>query len=224
MQNVPALRLLMLGAFLSVVGCTPSADGVQASEWRPLFDGATLTGWTNPYDWGEAWVEDGEIRLRGDRKFFLVTEAVFRDFVLETELRLPDTRSNSGIQFRSRVEPNRVYGYQAEADPTDRRWSGGLYDEARRGWLHPMAGDSAAATAFREGPGRAFRPTDWNHYRIEAVGDSLKIWINGELTTSFTDDTDREGHIGLQHHGEAGKVYRFRNIRIRELNPAQAPT
>jgi hypothetical protein len=151
-------------------------------------------------------------------KFFLVTDETFRDFVFEGELMLPDTLSNSGIQFRSQVEPNRVYGYQAEADPKARRWSGGLYDEGRRGWLHPVRGDAAAEMAFREGPGQAFDPTGWNHYRIEARGDSLKIWINDMLTTAYEDAVDREGVIGLQHHGEAGKIYRFRNLRIRELS------
>lgn len=212
----PALLALLVCSLAA--GCT-SADTVsQTPDPRPLFDGLTLDGWSHPFDWGEAWVEEGEIRLRGDRKFFLVTNDTFRDFNLEVEVLLPDTDSNSGIQIRSHVEQNRVYGYQAEVDPTTRRWSGGLYDEARRGWLHPEGGDQAAGEAFREGPGTAFQPTDWNHFRIQALGDSIKIWVNDQLTTAYEDAMDREGYIALQHHGEAGKVYRFRNIRIEELD------
>lgn len=109
------------------------AEAGAAADWRPLFDGRTLDGWHNPYDWGEAWVESGEIRLRADRKFFLMTRESFRDFVFEGEVMLPDTASNSGFMFRANVEQNRVYGYQAEVDPKSRRWSGGLYDEERRG-------------------------------------------------------------------------------------------
>ena len=58
---------------------------------------------------------------------------------------------NSGIQFRSEIKdasdtchvtdlktPERVHGYQMEIDPSSRAWSGGIYDEARRGWLYPM--------------------------------------------------------------------------------------
>ncbi len=210
------LRVMPL-VLLIATACGNTDSDPQAEHWESLFDGETLVGWSNPYDWGEAWVEDGEIRLRGDRKFFLVTDERYSDFVLEGELILPDTISNSGIMFRAQVEPNRVYGYQAEADPRMRRWSGGLYDEDRRGWLNPPAGDDAAAAAFREGPGLAFRTTDWNHYRIEARGDSLRIWINDVLTTEYRDTVDAEGVIGLQHHGEAGKVYRFRNLRIRRL-------
>ncbi|HEX6926963.1 MAG TPA: DUF1080 domain-containing protein [Longimicrobiaceae bacterium] len=229
MRSIRSIALALLCA-AGLAGCAASGDsavesgdsaaenGVENSEdWRPLFDGETTAGWTNPYEWGTVTVEDGEIRLQGDRKFFLVTEEEFDDFVFEGEVLLPDTMSNAGFMFRANVEPNRVYGYQAEVDPTGRRWSGGLYDEGRRAWLNPPAGDSAAAKAFREGPGTAFRPTDWNHYRVQAVGDSLKIWVNDVLTTAFRDTMDASGPIGLQHHGEDGKVYRYRNLRIREL-------
>lgn len=220
MQSNFTTLVATLATCALTTACTPSADVARADSadtWRPLFDGRTLDGWSHPFDWGEAWVEEGEIRLRGDRKFFLVTEETFRDFVLDVEVLLPDLDSNSGIQFRSHVERNRVFGYQAEVDPTARRWSGGLYDEARRGWLNPAAEDTAAATAFRTGPGLAFEPTEWNRFRIEAIGDSLKIWVNDRLTTAHRDTMDQEGHVGLQHHGEAGKVYRFRNVRIREV-------
>lgn len=187
------------------------------ASWATLFDGETLDGWSNPYDWGEAWVEDGEIHLRGDRKFFLVTDTTYADFVLEADVRVPDTASNSGIMFRAQVNTNRVWGYQAEVDPSARAWAGGLYDEGRRGWLHPAQDDEAAGRAFREAHGEAFEPAQWNTYRIQAVGDSLQIWVNGQQTIAYRDSLDQDGHIGLQHHGEGSKVYRFRNVRIRKL-------
>src|SRR5688500_12650268 len=88
-----------------------AADGANAGdqvaaaegEWRPLFDGTTLTGWTNPYEWGTASVVDGEIHLVGDQKFFLVTDEEFGDFIFEGEVMLPDTMSNAGFMFRANV-------------------------------------------------------------------------------------------------------------------------
>lgn len=210
--------LLLLTGLL--VGCGPSDSSSQnqaSGEWTRLFDGETLAGWTNPYDWGTARVENGEIRLIASDKFFLVTDTTYRDFVFEGSVKLPDRESNSGFMFRANVEPNRVYGYQAEVDPSDRAWSGGLYDEGRRGWIHPPEGDSAAGATFREKHGDAFDPTGWNRYRIRAIEDSLKIWVNGEITTAVQDTIDREGVIGIQHHGEDGKVYRFRDLRIRPV-------
>ena len=189
----------------------------EAGEWTALFDGQTLEGWHNPYDWGEAWVEDGEIRLRADRKFFLVTDSQYADFELQVEVMLPDTASNSGIMLRANVEPNNVFGYQAEVDPTARAWSGGLYDENRRGWLNPVREDQASVAAFRENAGNAYRHDGWNVYDIRAEGDSILINLNGVRTTAYRDTVDASGHIAIQHHGEAGKVYRFRNIRLRTL-------
>ena len=210
--------LLLLN--VGLIACQQRESDQQsdpASEWTSLFDGKTLEGWTNPYDWGEARVENGEIRLVGNDKFFLVTDTTYRDFVFEGSVRLPDRESNSGFMFRANVDTNRVYGYQAEVDPSDRAWSGGLYDEGRRGWLHPTEDEEAAGEAFRNGHGDAFKPTGWNEYRIRAEGDSLKIWVNGEKTTAYRDTMDASGVIGLQHHGEDGKVYRFRNLRVRRL-------
>lgn len=46
----------------------------------------------------------------------------------------------------------------------------------------------------------------------------IRIYVNGVKTVDLTDDRAQRGHIALQHHGESGKTYRFRNIRILELN------
>src|SRR5210317_1747568 len=75
---------------------------LQAGEegWNDLFDGRTLTGWTNVYDWGEAKVVDGEIQLTADKKFFLCTEKTYSDFIFEAEVKLPEGKSNSGFMFR----------------------------------------------------------------------------------------------------------------------------
>lgn len=186
--------------------------------WTDLFDKQTLAGWRNPYDHGEARVVDGEIHLIADDKFFLCTEKTYSDFIFEAEIKLPEGKSNSGFMFRCHVKPNKVWGYQAEVDPTDRAWSGGLFDEARRKWLHPQKpNDSPSGEMFRKKTKGSFKRYDWNKYRIQAEGVRLRIWVNGTLCTDYTDDMDAEGYIGLQHHGEDGQIYRFRNIRIKEL-------
>lgn len=205
---------------VALAGCS----SLQAREtgWVSLFDGKTLNGWNNPYDHGEATAVDGEVHLLGDKKFFLCTERVYTNFIFEAEIMLPEGKANSGFMFRCHVEPNKVYGYQAEVDPTDRAWSGGLYDEARRNWLNPTKPvDSPSAVAFREKTEGALKRNDWNKYKIKAEGPHLQIWVNGVLCTDYTDDMDASGYIGLQHHGEKGQTYKFRNIRIKEIE-AQA--
>jgi len=217
-QYLPVRTLVLVLVLGSVLGSLPTARG-QASEgpWQALFDGKTLAGWVNPYEWGKVWVEAGEIRLQADKKFFLATENTYRDFIFEAEIKMPEGQSNSGFMFRCHQRLNRVYGYQAEVDPSDRQWSGGLYDEGRRGWLHPRSDDAESAQAFVAATKGAFKRDGWNRYRIHCVGNSLRVYVNGVMTTDYFDATDRAGYIAIQHHGEKGKIYRFRNLRIRQL-------
>jgi len=205
-------------ALCGVAAAVEDADG----QWTKLFDGESLRGWTNPYDWGKAWVEDEEIRLQADKKFFLLTGKTYRDFIFEAEVKMPEGKSNSGFMFRCHQKPNKVWGYQAEVDPSERQWSGGLYDEGRRAWLHPVRNDAASVKAFVAATKGAFKRDGWNRYRIHCVGASLRIYLNGVLTTDYVDTVDRQGYIAVQHHGEKGKIYRFRNIRIRELKAPKA--
>ena len=145
---------------------------------------------------------------------FLTSNELFGDFILELEYKV-DPSLNSGIQIRSNSFPyyrnGQVHGYQVEIDPSERSWSAGIYDEGRRGWLYPLSGNSAAQKAFIQ--------NDWNHYRIEALGDTLKTWINGVPAAHLIDDRTKEGFIGLQVHSidkdqEAGAEVKWRNLRI----------
>jgi hypothetical protein len=209
-----ALVTLSLATAPLAAAPAPSADGFVA-----LFDGKTLNGWRNPYTWGEAKVVGQEVQLTADKKFFLVTEKSYGDFVFEVDIFLPPGKANSGVMFRAHVQPNKVFGYQAEVDGDPvRKWSGGLYDEGRRMWFaSPIKGDAASEKAFRARAGEAFKRDDWNTFRITCQGKRLKIEINGVVTTDVEDSMDASGPIGLQHHGEKGQTYRFRNARIKAL-------
>ncbi len=195
-------------------------EKVDESAFKPLFDGKTLDGWKNPYKHGEAKVVDGEIHLTGEQKFFLVTEKTYDDFIFEGEVLLPKGQANSGFVFRANVEPGKVYGYQAEVDGNaNRKWSGGLYDEGRRLWfISPIKGNKESVEAFNERAGDTFKRNDWNTYRITCKGDSIKIEVNGVVTTDVEDAEDASGAIGIQHHGEKDQTYKFRNLRIQELD------
>lgn len=203
-------------------------EQLLADGYRPLFNGKDLTGWKNPYSHGNALVVDGEIHLRADKKFFLVTTETFSDFSLVADIKLPAGPANSGIMFRCHVQPNRVFGYQAECDGSPRRWSGGLYDEGRRKWIWPsIAGRSepeflhheAESAKFFANPEvrNALKRNDWNRYTIECRSNSIRIALNGVEITNLQDSLDSSGHIGIQHHGEKGQLYRFRNLYLKPL-------
>lgn len=207
-------------------------DAMISRGYTPLFNGKDLTGWRNPYSHGEAEIVDGEIHLLASDKFFLVTEKKYADFRVSVEIHLPDGDANSGVMFRCHVDdaaPKRkVYGYQAECDGSARRWSGGLYDEARRGWIWPstqgrseaqfLEHEEASKAAFAEPTiAGALRRNGWNRFVITCIQDRIAIEVNGVPTTTFRDTTDATGCIAIQHHGEDGQTYRFRNLFIKEL-------
>ena len=177
-----------------------------------LFDGKSLAGWKALGD-ARYSVDDscilGEVGEGGHS--FLVSERSFGDFLLEVEVKT-ELPGNSGIQIRSHVnDAQRVMGYQVEIDPTDRAWSGGIYDEGRRG---QFLDDRLAG-------GRAFKPGEWNEYRIECLGPWIRTWINGVPAAEVLDPLDLEGFIGLQVHSGNDTRVRWRNFRLRDLGTRQ---
>lgn len=207
-------------------------DAMRSQGYQPLFNGKDLTGWQNPYPHGEAKVVDGEIHLLADKKFFLLTDKKYSDFRVSIEIHLPEGKANSGVMFRCHLDkdaPNKkVYGYQAECDGSERKWSGGFYDEGRRGWIWPSTRgrsedqflehqkESKAAFAKPQ-VANALNRNGWNRYVITCVKDVITIEVNGVQTVRFRDPLDASGYIGIQHHGEKGQTYRFRNLFIKKL-------
>lgn len=146
--------------------------GAMAQEWQSLFNGKSLSGWVQRNGKAKYSVENGAIVGRtvyGTPNSFLCTKKNYGDFILEFEFRM-DNSLNSGVQFRSEslksYNNGRVHGYQFEMDPSPRAWTGGIYDEARRGWLYNMNNNPSAKTAFKKDA--------WNKARIEAIGTTLR--------------------------------------------------
>ena len=227
-QQAPTDRILKPS--LSTNGAAGFEELVSRG-YTPLFNGKDLTGWRNPYPFGEASVVDGEIHLLSNKKFFMVTEKEYSNFKLSVEIHLPEGPANSGVMFRCHVDEDakkKVFGYQAECDGSDRRWSGGLYDESRRGWIWPStkgrstdeflehATESKAFFAEPNVAG-ALNRNGWNRFVITCIDEVITIELNGVQTVRFRDPTDASGFIGIQHHGEKGQTYRFRNLFIKEL-------
>ena len=145
---------------------------------------------------------------------FLATTEEYGDFALQLEFRI-DEGLNAGVQIRSHSDPDyrngTVHGYQVEIDPSERAWSAGIYDEARRGWLFPLSVNPAASRAFRQG--------DWNHLYIEAIGPEIRTWLNNVPATFLIDEMTPQGFIALQVHSvgpdDGGLQVRYRNVLLR---------
>ncbi|QDU87384.1 hypothetical protein Pla175_07430 [Pirellulimonas nuda] len=213
----------------------PAATQAGDDGLKPLispkdFHADHFHGWTQRGGKATYHVEGDEIvgtSVPNTPNSFLCSNKLYDDFVLEFDVKI-DSGLNSGVQIRSecfdepttsqgrKIPAGRVHGYQVEIDPTPRAYSGGIYDEARRGWLNDLKGPEHADARA------AFKPAEWNHYRVVAKGDRLQTWINGVPAADLTDDVTGEGFIALQVHGigdaaHAGKQVRWKNVKLKEL-------
>ncbi|AMP98546.1 hypothetical protein AY601_1631 [Pedobacter cryoconitis] len=218
-------HLLTLAGLLLV--SLPATLHAQNQKWQNLFNGKDLTGWKQLNGQAKYEVTNGEIvgtTVSNTPNSFLATAKNYSDFILELELKV-DNSMNSGVQVRSEsnaeYQNGRVHGYQVEVDPSDRKFSGGIYDEARRGWLYPLDINPKGQQAFKN--------EQWNKYRIECIGNSIRTWINGVPTANVIDALTPTGFIALQVHAigkddQPGKQIHWRNIRIQteQLKPSKA--
>ncbi len=217
------LFVIFTGIFMiSMISCSGGEKG--KAPWEDLFNGKDFTGWVQLG--GDAIYEISDRTIIGHSVLktpnsFLCTQQSYSDFILEMEFKV-DPRLNSGIQIRSHSIPEynngRVHGYQVEIDPSDRAWTGGIYDEARHGWLYTLTAPE------QEEARKAFKNGQWNKFRIEAVGPHIKTWVNDIPVTNLYDDETAEGFIALQVHAISdssylGSTVMWKNIRIITKDP-----
>jgi hypothetical protein len=225
------LTALALGAVLNPA---PAVAAEGADGWVSLFNGKDLDGWVQRGGKAKYRAEGGQIvgaSVPNTGNSFLCTKKDYGDFVLELEFKV-DPHLNSGVQIRShcfdedktvelggkeyKIKAGRVHGYQVEIDPDVKRgrlWTGGIYDEGRRGWLQDLKNNEPAR--------KAFKPNEWNKFRIECQGDHIRTWLNGVPAADLHDAVTPSGFIALQVHGVGKKTepleVRFRNLRVKEL-------
>lgn len=209
-----------------ITGQTAESDG-----WVNLYNEKDLNGWEQHGGKAKYRAEGEEIigtTVPNTGNSFLCTKRPYTNFILELEFKV-DQSLNSGVQVRSEVFPqatsavidgktykfpaDRVHGYQVEIDPSKRAWTGGIYDEGRRAWLKNLEKNDGARMAFKQ--------NEWNRFRIECTGDSIKTLLNGVIAAELKDSVTRAGIIALQVHGvgkrEDALEVRWRNLRLKEL-------
>lgn len=212
-KQLQQMKKLLLIAAVAVLAFTANSQ----TKWENLFNGKNLKNWTKLNGTADYKVVDGTIvgisKLKTPNTF-LATQKPYGDFILEFEFKVDDGL-NSGVQFRSisdkAIQNGRVHGYQFEIDPSGRAWTGGIYDEARRGWLYDLTQYPAARKAFKNG--------EWNTARIEAIGKNIRTWVNNIPCANMIDEQTASGFIALQVHAigdstQVGKTVSWKNIRI----------
>ena len=225
MSKISQLSPWAAGVLLfSAVSFPLTAKDESTTQWMDLVKGSSTEGWIQRGGKARYDVVDGVVTgtsVANTPNSFLCTKKHYGDFILEYEFKI-DEALNSGVQIRSNSLPDyrngRVHGYQVEIDPDMKRarlWTAGIYDEGRRGWLNDLKDNEAAR--------KAFKPGEWNHIKVSAIGSRIRTWLNGVPAADLYDSMTQEGFIGLQVHGvggdetKVGKQVSWRKIRIKDL-------
>lgn len=205
-------------AIFGIVICSTSLLFAQANEVS-LFDGKTLNGWKTVNPSQQSWwsVADSMIICGDEKKLipensYLRTDKEYKDFEFRCLFKLTGDPStgfiNSGIQYRSILDGEKIIGYQA--DIGDGYW-GNIYDEHRREKLTELQLKTL---------NKVIRKNDWNTYIIRCKGNHHELYINGVKTADYYEKDatipDR-GVIAVQIHGGGKAKVAFRDLVITEL-------
>ena len=211
-------------AAISMAALAATATPLTAEgEWKDIFDGKTLKGWTQRNGTADYTVENGTIKgvtKSGSPNSFLCSDELYGDFELTFEVKVHNNL-NSGVQIRSQTHggpTGRVNGPQVEIEASGAKGAeaGYVYGEACGGWMTPKD---------KLKPHKHFKDGEWNAYRIVAKGPNIKVWINGEMISDLTDEVKFKSHpkgfIGLQVHGigkkDAKWDVQWRKLKLRTL-------
>ncbi|MBN3519327.1 DUF1080 domain-containing protein [Algoriphagus lutimaris] len=206
---------ILVFVLLSTLNCYSQNRNTTIS----LFDGTSLNGWeaVNPEN-GKYWsvvdsvITGGNGIINIPTNTYLRTTESFEDFEFRALFRLTGDHStgliNSGIQYRSIIEENKIIGYQADIG---KGYWGDIYDEHRRGKL--VGGDLSTLKHLLNEDG-------WNSYIIRCIGNKHELYINGIKTTEYFEldsEIPSKGVIGIQVHSGGNAKVEFKHITITRL-------
>lgn len=227
-EAMPQLKVYYSDHPFIAVDCAAPQD----VAWTDLFNGKDLAGWkTNGV--AEGWtVKNGELvtepLAEKPNMGWLMTEKSYADFELQLEF-MTAQRTDSGVAFRCDPEETSGAGH-AEIQIIDEQDAELVHkmDEGPHRRTGALAGQSSLRTLPKLERGA------WHTMTLTANGRQLTVTVDGIKTVDtnlneHVEDAKKMNRKGIwQPSGSIGLAklgaspVRFRNIRIRELNPAEA--
>ncbi|MGA3167703.1 MAG: DUF1080 domain-containing protein [Terriglobia bacterium] len=196
-----------------------------ADEWKQLFNGKDLTGWTHVGPGGDT-VENGLIRTHGGMGLLYWTGGKVGNCVIRVVYRMRDKNDNSGVFIRIPIEPREEwmpvhYGYEVQIDNEPEKSGEDEYHVTAT--LYSLT--KPLAKPGKPGP-------EWNTMEITLDGPHTVVVLNGVKVTDYTEgqpvparkfdfEPQRgtrpiEGWMGLQNHSDNDIVF-FKEVAIKPL-------
>lgn len=196
-----------------------SCDAQKVVSTRSLFDGSTLKGWkTVNQENSTYWSVVDSVITGGDglsnipTNTYLHTTESYEDFELRFLFRVTGNHDkgliNSGVQYRSIIEDNKIIGYQADIG---KGYWGDIYDEHRRAKL--VGGELSTLKYLLNEDG-------WNSYIVRCQGNIHALYINGVKVNDYFETDPKipsKGVIGIQLHSGGNAKIEFKHITITTL-------
>ena len=217
-----------------------TAQAVEKDGFVSMFDGKTLKGWeATPSKTAAAWtVKDGMIVGNGDKGRGYLTYTPNKnvaDLEMKFSYRFPG-KGNSGVNIRSIRDKTRRRDFQSyHADlghlgigknvmgAWDFHTPGRREHRCFRGDRLVIAEDDKPTITPIEGTLTVadIRKGDWNAVHIIAKGNNFKLYINGKLSSEFTEHLPqakrlKSGMIQLQLH-DPGMIVHFKDLKLKVL-------
>jgi len=229
--------------FALLIALGSSALRAADATERAIFDGKSLDNWEGNTNYWK--IEDGAItgeipegKSLGNNEF-LYWKGEISDFSLNVEFRISGGPSaNSGIQIRSRKNPDgHAAGLQCDLD-AGAAWLGRIYDEHGRALLVERGARVSIAPDGRKwtdtfAPADSFKTLlkpngEWNTYSIIAWASHLEVRVNGMLVSVLDDHQTGKaqwsGRLAFQLHSGPGPAkIQFRSVRLAELGKTEFP-
>jgi WD40 repeat protein len=167
-------------------------------KWDPLFNGIDLTGWKPHPDNKTRWVvENGNLVGRGTPGHLFSERNDYKNLVYRIEAKIND-QGVAGQHFRSSFVGPFPPSYEARINSTSN-------NPEHTGSLHGIV---RVAEPLH-------KPDEWFTQEVTAVGDHIRIKVNGKVTADVHDSKYSSGHLAIKQFGPA--VLTVRKIEIREL-------
>jgi hypothetical protein len=190
-----------------------SPKGWSVREWNDLTKEVKEAAWT---------VKNGVLSSDKRRGAWLISDREYDDFILEFEIKLGEL-GNSGVALRAPMFGDPAFDGM-EMQVADYRYNTSAKDSELTGGIYRAVAPTK----------QVYRPTEWNTFRIELLGDHLKVTANGEVIQDIdlsnqnqavkrhdgtaappVKDRPRRGHIGFQFLSRDGVPVQIRGARIK---------
>ena len=228
------MKSLLMLAFTVAAALGSTSRCASQRQPQSLFNGRDLSGWQvdvpapdsnvrvrNPFV-----VRNGMLVSLGEPRGHLVTDSSYSDYRLEIEYRFAATPGNAGVLVHAST-PRALYGMfprsievQIESGNAGDFWCI-LEDirvpdmESRRGPPADWGTTEGKARRILNLTDNSEKPVgEWNTMAIEAVGRSIRVWVNGDLVNDGSDATADHGRIALQSEGSEVE---FRKILLAQI-------